>query len=131
MQNHPKIYAASRASVAARSAMWRAHRAGGANILSSWIDEADEGATEDFGELWVRIEQEVRACDRLVLYAEAHDFPLKGALVEVGMALAFGKDVFVVTPGVALDPRNMRPLGSWATHPRVQFIDNVSAALYS
>ena len=128
MINTP-IYVASRASIPARAAMWRDLRATGAMIVSTWIDEDGEGETVCFTELWERIEQEIRSADRLVLYVEAKDFPLKGALIEVGMALAMGKRVFVVAPGVTLHPRSMRPLGSWAAHPGVSFVDTVQQAL--
>ena len=57
-------------------------------VKSSWIDEAGAGETEDIADLWARVLREVEACDRLVLYVEADDFPLKGALIEVGAALA-------------------------------------------
>lgn len=94
-------------------------RAAGMSIVSSWIDEDGVGATASFEDLWRNIDTEIRACRRLVLYAEADDFPLKGALVEVGMALGRGKPVLAVLPGVTLEPRSMRPLGSWAAHPLV------------
>lgn len=127
----PIVYAASRASVPERGAMWRTLRAHGARIVSSWIDEDGEGQTADFGELWSRIEAEIRSADRLVLYAEPSDFPLKGALVEVGMAIAMGKPVYLILPDVELDPRNFRPLGSWAAHPLVSRITDVEAAVFS
>lgn len=123
------IYAASRASIAARGSMWRTLRAAGAPIISSWIDEDGEGETGSFAELWTRIEAEIRSCSRLVLYVEPEDFPLKGALVEVGMALALGKPVVVVSPGVELEPRSMRPIGSWAAHPLVSFNHNIKEAV--
>lgn len=123
------VYAASRASIAARGSMWRQLRAAGAPIISSWIDEDSEGATDCFAELWTRIEAEIRSCSRLVLYVEPEDFPLKGALVEVGMALALGKPVVVVSPGVELEPSSMRPIGSWAAHPLVSFNQNIKEAV--
>lgn len=127
----PAVYVASRASVLERGAMWRALRTAGANIISTWIDEDEEGLTGAFDELWTRIEREIRVADRLVLYAESSDFPLKGAYVEVGMALAMGKPVFVVVPGLTLSPRSMRPLGSWAAHPLVRFCDSVELAVFN
>lgn len=118
----PAVYVASRASIPERSAMWRAYRAQGANIISSWIDEAGEGQTASFGELWQRIQDEIARCDRLVFYAETlHDFPLKGALVEVGMAFGLNKPVWIVLgKEVPLDGRTHRPLGSWIEHPCVK-----------
>ena len=118
-----KIYVASRASIPARAALWRDLRdRHDARIISSWIDEAGAGETEDFADLWARILREVEACDRLVLYVEADDFPLKGALIEVGAALALGKAVWVIGMGIALEERSCRPIGSWINHPRVERI---------
>jgi hypothetical protein len=107
--------------------MWRDLRDSGVRITSSWIDEDGEGQTEDFGDLWQRIENEIRRSSALVLYVEPSDFPLKGALVEVGMALAIGLPINVVAPGVFLE-RSMRPIGSWAAHPSVCFFEDVRAA---
>jgi hypothetical protein len=109
--------------------MWRTLRASGFAINSSWIDEAGEGESECLADLWMRIRAEVSAADALILYAEADDFPLKGALIETGMAIGFGKPVLVVTPGVELDPRSLRPLGSWARHPLVSMWPSPLAAL--
>lgn len=126
----PTVYVASRASIPERGRLWRLLREEGARIVSSWIDEDGPGKTKCFIDLWDRIENEIRICDQLVLYVEADDFPLKGALVEVGMALAFGKPVLVVAPGVKLDPFNRKPLGSWAAHPKVFFVDGVVRAVF-
>lgn len=112
------FYVASRASVPERSASWRAFRDQGVPIVSTWIDEAGDGETADFSELWDRINREIASCIGLVLYAEETDFPLKGALVEVGIALALNKPVAVV---LDFEPagRTFRPIGSWITHRNV------------
>lgn len=124
------IYIASRASIPARSAMWRDFRdLRSVKIISSWIDEAGEGETASFAELWDRIMCEIYACDRLVLYAEQSDFPLKGALIEVGIALGMRKPVTVCLPGIALNGRTHRPLGSWIEHRCVFRCDDISTAL--
>lgn len=123
------VYVASRASVPARVEMWQALRASGVHITSSWIDEAAPGASASLPDLWQRIEQEIRASERLVLYVEADDFPLKGALIETGIAIGAGVPVYVVAPGVELEPRSMRPLGSWALHPLVKFAASLNEAL--
>ncbi|KVP17017.1 hypothetical protein [Burkholderia ubonensis] len=123
-------YIASRASLPARAAQWRLLRdILGWHIVSSWIDEAGQGQTADFSELWVRIEAEIKGAERLILYVEPGDFPLKGALVEVGIALAAGVKVFVVAPGVTIEPRTRRPLGSWIDHPLVTLAPNMEVAL--
>jgi hypothetical protein len=123
------IYVASRASKPQRPAMWQSYRDAGHPIISTWIDEAGEGQTADNGELWQRILREITEAVGLVLYVEAEDFPLKGAFIEVGMALALGKPVHVVAPDVQLEAHTLRPLGSWASHPNVSFFETVSAAL--
>jgi hypothetical protein len=123
------LYVASRASVLARGAMWRDLRAKGAPIISSWIDEDGPNDTADLDELWVRIRREVLSAERLILYVEPDDFPLKGAFVEVGMALAAGVPITIVAPGVEITGRNQRPFGSWIKHPSVSFAPSVQAAL--
>jgi len=124
-----KFYVASRASVPERGATWRKFRDQGVLITSSWIDEDGEGQTEDFTELWDRIEHEIAEADELVLYAEEGDFPLKGALVGVGIALGLGKIVTVCLPDVRVDKRNYRPIGSWIAHPLVVRDDNIERIL--
>ena len=123
------IYVASRASVPARSAMWRDLRSDGWKIASTWIDEAGEGETADYTELWTRIFAEIAAAEKLVLYAESRDFPLKGAILEAGIALGMGKPVIVCLPGVQLEGRTMRPIGSWLAHPNVSRCDSILDAM--
>ena len=122
------IYVASRASIPEHPAMWRRLRSEGYPIISSWIDEDGPGETEDLGELWARIGKEVAGSSGLIFYAEPGDFPLKGALVEVGMALGVGLPVVVVAPGVLLDIPSCRPVGSWMRHPLVSREPNVRLA---
>ena len=130
MSTHRGTYIASRASIRARAARWRHLRdVEGWHIVSSWIDEDGAGETDDFGELWLRIGDEVRGAERLILYVEPDDFPLKGALVEVGLALGAGVKIFVVAPGVVIEPRSYRPIGSWINHPLVRVVSSVELAL--
>lgn len=123
------IYIASRASIPQRAALWRAFRAAGVPIISTWIDEAAEGDTNDFEELWIRISEEIAKADRLVLYARPEDFPLKGALIEVGIALGLNKPVTVCLPEVVLEGKTLRPIGSWIKHPLVSREDSIEKAL--
>jgi hypothetical protein len=122
------IYVASRASLPRLSAMWRELRAGGWPIISTWIDEAGPGQTDDMGELWRRIESEIERSVGLILYAEPGDFPLKGALIECGIALGKGKRIGVVLPGVQLAAPSMWPIGSWIRHPLVSVCDTLEEA---
>lgn len=122
------VYVASRASVPDRPLMWRTWREKGLPIISSWIDEAGEGQTADNMDLWMRIHGEVAQASGLVLFVTQDDFPLKGALIEVGMALALNKPVALVAPGVMLQPHTGRPLGSWIHHPNVHLAPSIPAA---
>ncbi len=110
-------YVASRASVPERVEMWKALRSSGVPIISTWIDEAGPGETTSFSELWERIAGEIRSSWGLVLFAEPGDFPLKGALVEVGLALGMDKRVAIIAPRVKLAGDSLRPIGSWIRHP--------------
>lgn len=109
--------------------MWRRYRDQGVPIISSWIDEDGEGETGSFMELWQRIQNEISHSYALVLYAETNDFPLKGALIEVGIALGMDKDVIVCLPNVELEPRSFRPVGSWINHPLVIRDDDIDAIM--
>lgn len=125
----PISYVASRASLPQRPEMWKRLRESGARISSTWIDEAGAGETLCFTELWGRIGNEISKADQLVLYVEPGDFPLKGALVEVGMAIALDKPVIVVAPGVEITSHDMKPFGSWAKHSGVRFESCIKKAL--
>lgn len=122
------VYVASRATEE-RAAMWRELRSQGWNISSTWIDEAGPGQTADLDELWGRIRREIAESDGLILYAKTEDFPLKGALVEAGMAIGFSKLVVIVLPEVELEERSCRPIGSWINHYLVRRAESVHSAL--
>lgn len=106
------IYVASRASQARLPEMWKQLRRDGWPIISTWIDEAGRGETESMVELWDRIVSEVRSADVVLFYADQESLPLKGAYVEVGIALAFGIPVLAIV-------RNNANVGSWVYHPLV------------
>lgn len=121
------IYVASRASIPERAAMWRQYRANGFPIISTWIDEDGPGQSVSLRDLWERVVREVASAERLVLYAESDDSPLKGAFIEVGIALGCGVPVFVVAPNVIIDS-SFRPLGSWVAHPNVTMCGSLDDA---
>ena len=85
----PSFYTASKTSHAPK---WRQLRARGHNIIATWIDEADEGQSADYADLAERCIVEAAAADVTILYCQPGEI-LKGALLEVGAALAAGKEV--------------------------------------
>lgn len=92
-------------------------------IKASWIYEAGVGETKSMAELWARIEAEIKSSFALFLYLEFGDSPLKGAFVEVGMALAAGKRVYLLTKNLD-DWQFQRIVGSWVHHPLVTRLDS-------
>lgn len=86
------IYIASKTAHADR---WRNLRANGFPLNSTWVDEAEKGATKCFTDLWSRCVAEAAGARALIVYREP-DEVLKGAFVEVGAALARGVPVFTV-----------------------------------
>lgn len=87
-----RIYTASKVK---HAPLWRTLRENGWPVAATWIDEASEGETACYGELAARCLREVAQADVLLLYCEAGE-TLKGALIEVGAALALGKRVVCV-----------------------------------
>ena len=87
------IYVASKA--VAHGPMWRARRAAGWPIISTWIDESDEGATMDWPDLWGRCLAEAARAELLIVYREPGE-ALKGAFIEIGVALSAGIPVIAV-----------------------------------
>ncbi len=90
------IYIASKTKHAER---WRLLRANGVPIVSTWIDDAGEGETTDWNDLWERCIAEVKGARAVVLYVEPEETH-KGTLIEVGVAIASGVPVFWVGPEI-------------------------------
>ena len=99
------IYVASKAKYGPE---WIAMRQKGYPVKSTWIDECGYGATSDWSELWTRCVTEASTAIAVVVIEREGDEP-RGALVEVGAALAAGVPVFAA--GVSK--------GTWHNHPGV------------
>lgn len=110
---------------------WRELRDSGVDIISTWIDKAGPGEIENFADLWIKIEAEIQSASCLIFYTRNEDFPFKGALVEVGMALSHRTPVFVVLNDVEPAGETMRPLGSWILDHRVTIVRNLEDALWA
>lgn len=113
----PRIYMASKT---VHGPKWVALRESGHRIVSTWIDESGEGASDDLSDLWTRCINEASTAD-VVIAVHGHGEEWKGAFVEIGAALACGVPVIVVG----------HPPGSWTAHPLVSRAGSVKEALAS
>jgi hypothetical protein len=111
-----KVYIASKTK---HAEWWRALRSAGLPVNSTWIDEADEGKTSDWSELWERCISEARQADVLIAYHEPGD-EWKGAFVEIGAHLTRALPHVIVVGD---------PPGSWVNHPQVSYERTVSDAI--
>lgn len=111
-------YVASRTIHAPR---WKELREQGAPITASWIDEAGEGQSGDYGELSQRCLDEIRRSRALIIYCEEGEL-LKGAIIEAGAALMAGTPVIQVGNCASLS-RVFRK------HPLWQEAETIPAAL--
>lgn len=128
-----KVYVASKLN---HEAMWKKLREEwrmlGVEILSRWLDTVvpdDVGTQYDFDKCWLENAQDVAHADALVVYKADGDGTLRGALVEVGMALSWGIPVIITGVGVG-DVHS--DFGSWQFHSLVRHVadlDAVSALL--
>lgn len=64
-------------------------------FVCSWIDGGEEeGRPTSYAEMWERYAKEIRDCDVMIVYVEPGEV-LKGALVEMGIALGARKAVIL------------------------------------
>lgn len=111
------IYIASKVGYAAR---WRRLRdKAGYQIISTWIDEAKPGQSEDLADLWTRCVDEAKSASCLILYREDGD-DLKGAWVELGVALAACVPL-IIAIGIGRF--------TVASHPRIRLCSSMENAL--
>lgn len=91
-----------------------------------WIKRAEsqeEMDSYELAELWRECQQDVKDADLLLIYAEDGD-QLKGAFVEVGMALAYGVKVMFVTP-----VEDWHAFGTWMHGTAVQRASTIEEAM--
>ena len=99
----------------------------GIEMCCRWANHILSGASDDdpadLEAGWKMNLEDIEACDMLIVYAttKAEARTLRGALVEVGMALAFKKPVLAVA-GAAFE-------GSWQYHFLVQQVPTIDEAL--
>lgn len=112
-----KIYIASKAH---HRPIWRLYRDNkGIAFTSRWINVPDEFIGRslpeelDFKQLWIECVEDVINADILVLFCEEGDV-LKGALFEMGIALAAGKMILACG-----HKETILKNGSWIAHPLI------------
>ena len=93
-KNRVTIYTASKPTHAPK---WRKLRHDGLAIIATWIDYADDGAVVDWQKLWLSCVEEPARANITLLYIEEEE-TLRGAYVEMGVALANNRRVFIVNP---------------------------------
>ncbi|GAG39012.1 unnamed protein product, partial [marine sediment metagenome] len=69
--------------------------AGGHEITADWTELAEEGDNEFLRDVVLECEEGVRGCDYLVLLMWKN-FPYRGAWVELGIAIALKKQIFLI-----------------------------------
>jgi len=73
--------------------MWQKLRdSEGYLVTSTWIDQTGDDEPDDYSELAERCVRDIVAADFLLLYVELGEIH-KGSLMEVGIALAHGKEI--------------------------------------
>ena len=81
----------------------------GYDVNARWIDLEDSNwivrTRKDI--LWQICYEDVRDCDFVLLYSEDMSEEQRGALVEIGMAYAFGKPVYAVGTCKTIQPNKI------------------------
>ena len=119
-----RVYIASKAKHAVH---WKGFiQLGFVGIQCRWFQYAGSDDDDlDYNQLWSECLEDVQLADVLICYCAPGDV-LKGALVEVGIALGLGKRVILVGE---LD--DFKANGSWWNHAGIEFMDTVADALRS
>jgi hypothetical protein len=67
----------------------------GLDIISSWIQGEQLSDPSELSDMWVRYFEELQDCSCLIMYLEHGDKP-KGALIELGAAVAHNKPIYII-----------------------------------
>lgn len=93
-----------------------------AGLLSSSLKET-HASIEDFGNYWSRNEVDIKRADFVLIYAHDKKEVLRGALVEVGMGIAYGKTIIIC------GEEENSSFGNWQWHPQVVRYPNIIEAI--
>ena len=97
----PKVYVASKVWHADKHKLAREM---GYNIISRWVDLDNDHPIvfHDKKRLWEICDQDVHACDYVLMYCEEQTEEHRGALIEIGTAYGLGKPVYCVNKSKSL-----------------------------
>jgi nucleoside 2-deoxyribosyltransferase len=117
-----RVYTASKLR---HAPMWRELCAANSKFMfhARWLKHNKLGTKdtpENARQFWLEDEQDVKDADVCIVYAEGDDH-LRGALVEAGMAIAYGVPVIVI--GGSSD------YGTWQYHPMVSRATDLAHAV--
>lgn len=120
------VYIASKTRHAAR---WRHLREEGIRVIATWIDlpVVSDAAETFYQNLWLACIGESSSADATIVFAEEGDV-LKGALIELGSALAAGKTVIQVGECASLKAGDGSD-ASFTCHPNWTFAPTTDDAL--
>lgn len=116
--SQPTIYTASKTR---HAPMWRQLRATGWRVIATWIDYADGDSVTDWQRLWLSCAREAAEANVTLVYVERGD-ELRGAYVEMGVAIANQRRVILVNPD------KVRVTDA-VNHPLVTEYDSLDAGL--
>lgn len=91
-----------------------------------WVKRAEKESElkgDDFRDLWLECKEDIVSADVVLVYAEDGDV-LKGALVEVGIAIANGIPVIIVT-----SEANRSAYGTWIYLDGVEWTNTLEDAI--
>lgn len=103
--------------------MWQLlRRDRGVPINSSWIydpTQFDLMNRNQCSKAWAKYVKEVREASCVLAYTTDGDKPLKGGLIEIGIAIGLGKLIFLVAESKDFSTDWMHNLGTWIHHDAV------------
>jgi hypothetical protein len=107
--------------------VWKQAREKGWPIISSWIDGEKIETAAELDAMWDKYLYEIAHAGMLVLYVRS-GLVLKGALIEVGAAMAQGKPIVVIWDGSRLELEEI--VGTWINHKSVSIVKDVEDVIF-
>lgn len=98
----------------------------GFNVCARWIDLAPESefVLNEKPKLWQMCMEDVARCDFVLLYSEEESEEQRGALVEIGAAMALNKPIYAIGKCRSIMPNGIsdvafthHPLWNWVHDP--------------